>query len=61
MGNHCKEMTMTYVVLNVFRTVWLKAPFFRDTKPRHCVTGFLPSEGIMLLRNLENQLKIEVV
>jgi hypothetical protein len=48
-GNQCKEMTMTCVVLNVFRAVWLKAPFFRDTKSCHCVTGFLPSKGLMFL------------
>lgn len=52
---------MTCVVLNVIRAVWLKAPFFRDTKQCHCVTGFLPSEGIAFPRGLKNRLGTDVV
>jgi len=56
-----EKKNITCVVLNVFRAVWLKAPFFRDMKPRHCVTGFLPSEGIMVFRSLEKRLSTDVV
>lgn len=52
---------MTCVVLNVIMAVWLKVPFFRDPKQRHCVTGFLFSEGIVFLRGLKNRLSTDVV